>query len=101
MSKQRFCQFCKKNIPPGSTFFESRIQIISGYDGCLPETDCGLEGVVREVLKGSKEKSAEELMEDVYQEFQFVLCNDCRLLFREKLQALMGGKGKILPFTKK
>ena len=100
MKKRRCCQLCKKSLPPGTTFYECRTRIISGFDGCLPQSEQSLERVVKEVLKETEGKSADELMENVYQEFCFILCNDCRLIFRDRLQAMISGKGKILPFIK-
>ena len=100
MKKQQSCQFCKKELPPGSLFYECRTRIISGFDGFLPQTKQSLESTVHEILRETEGKTAEELREDVYQEFCFILCNDCRLLLRERLQAMMCGKGKILSFAK-
>ena len=101
MKIDRCCQFCKKTLSPGTPFYECNTKIISGFDGCLPRTEQSLESIVEEILRETEGRNSDELMKDVYQEFCFVLCNDCRLLFRDRLQAMMGEKRKILPFATK
>jgi len=101
MNKQRCCQFCKKHLPPGTSFYQCKTSIISGFDGYLQnQPESSLANMVQAVLKETEAKSSDALMEEVYQEFRFILCPGCRLFFRDRLQAMLSAKGKILPFVK-
>jgi hypothetical protein len=80
------CQACGVQIPPGGIFYIGRVEIISGSDGILPDTeesgDRIIEIALKEIMKG---KNEQELMEEVYQEIKIVLCGRCRLPFRDSI----------------
>jgi hypothetical protein len=80
------CQSCGIEIPPGGIFYIGRIEIISGSDGILSDTEELADRVIEKALNElSKVKSEQEFMEEVYQEIKLTLCGQCRLKFRDKI----------------
>ena len=83
--EQLCCQFCGIKIPPGGVFYVGRTEIISGSDGILPDTGESADSIIKKALSEIKELTEQELMEEVYQEIELILCRKCRLVFRDKI----------------
>ena len=84
--KHLCCQVCGTEIPQGGMFYVGRVEIISGSDGILPETEESADRMIEKALREiMRRKSEKELMEEVHQEIRLVLCAHCRLVFRDKI----------------
>lgn len=97
------CQACHRQIPPGSLFYCCRTEIISGFDGILPEVEIDPDLIIQEACEEITAHSPQELLHEVYQEIKMVLCPACRLELRKKILSMTNRRkpgGKILPFTK-
>jgi len=84
--KRLSCQACGVKIPPGGVFYVGRMEIISGSDGILPDTEDSGDRIIEKALKEiSKVKSEQDFMDEVYQEIKLTLCGRCRLIFRDRI----------------
>ena len=83
------CQVCGTKIPAGSVFYRVRTEIISGTDGCLADTDESGDAIIDKALSEAEAFTEQQLMEQVYQEIKVVLCNRCRLVFRDTILAMI------------
>lgn len=90
------CHACGRVIDPGGLFYISRTEIISGFDGVINEPVEEADAVIAAAIRAVDAKPEQELMDDVYQEFRFILCPSCRLRLRAMLRAFArqpeGGK---------
>ena len=88
------CQSCGLYILPGASFYLCRTEIISGYDGFLPELPdtANPDQMIDSALKKLGGKSEQELMDDVYQEIKVVLCPVCRLKLRDRILGMLRKK---------
>ena len=67
-------------------FYIGRPEIISGFDGILPDSEGTGDRIIEMALKEIvKRKSEQELMNEIYQEIRLILCGRCRLSFREAI----------------
>ncbi len=91
------CHACGRTVDPGGLFYISRTEIISGFDGVINEPVEEADAVIAAAIRAMDAKPAQELMDDVYQEFRFILCPSCRLKLRDMLRAFArqpkGGSG--------
>ena len=83
-----YCQNCRQQIPAGGSFYCCRTEIVSGFDGRLPESDLDPDHAIAEACDEIETFSAEEAMDDVYQEIKIILCPTCRLTLRDNLLAM-------------
>ena len=78
------CDGCGREIPPKSLRYIARIEVLAAYD-TLEITREDLERdipyEIRQILERCGEKSAEELLREVYANFRFDLCSDCHSRF--------------------
>jgi hypothetical protein len=74
-----FCARCGQRLERGRTYYIVTVTLTAEVEGGLPEGhfEGGLEAIFNQVQK----KSAQELEEEVYQRFQFLLCKPCRDVF--------------------
>ena len=82
------CKSCGKYIPEGGLFYIGRIEIVSGFDGFIPEPTEGPDAVIQSVLKDISGKSEEELEKDVYEKTELLLCDKCRNKLRNCIKLL-------------
>ena len=88
--KRLSCQVCGVVIPPGGIFSIGRTEIISGSDGILPDSGEAGERMMRKALDEiTTAKNEQELMDGVYQEIKLILCGRCRLVFRDRILAMI------------
>jgi phage FluMu protein Com len=77
----KFCARCGKSLAEGSLKYMVHIQILSDFDGVLPNTDDDLSEEIQAVLQNVDTMDAQELEDDVYQEISFVLCEKCKKIY--------------------
>ncbi len=95
------CQACHATIPEGTLYYCCRTEIISGFDGTLPELEVDPEMMIQDACEEIVQRPAQELMDEVYQEIKMILCPECRKKLRAQLLALKsppGKGGKLLHF---
>lgn len=63
-------------------FYIGRIEIISGFDGVIPEPNDGPDEIIHSVLEEISGKTEKELEDDVYEKIELVLCSRCRQKLR-------------------
>lgn len=80
------CHCCGKPLPPGGSYFVLRVEISTGFDGCLPEPAEDPEELIRAALKELAKRTAAENEKDVFEEMLMVLCPACRLAVRKQLR---------------
>jgi hypothetical protein len=83
--KKLSCQLCGMEIPLGGVFYIGRTEIISGSDGILPDTEKPGEIIERALQDIIEQKSEQELMDGVYQEIKVILCERCRIIYRDRI----------------
>lgn len=100
MSSPHSCHACKVRIPLGGTFYRCTTTIICGFDGFLPvsEAEEDPETFINTTVRELEGQSAAEVMADVYQEINLILCNHCRLKLRDRILSMTAHQGKILAF---
>lgn len=72
------CKPCGKYIPEGGLFYIGRIEIISGFDGMIPEPTEDPDAVIHSVLEEISGKTEKDLESNVYEETELLLCAKCR-----------------------
>ena len=61
-----------------------------GSDGILPDSGEAGERMMRKALDEiTTAKNEQELMDGVYQEIKLILCGRCRLVFRDRILAMI------------
>jgi hypothetical protein len=70
------CQKCGQEIELGRAKYDVRVEVVSDFDGFLPEFD-DEEDEMERALKDAEAKDARALEDDVHQEFALVLCRAC------------------------
>jgi len=86
-SLSRRCGRCGKEKTGGAIFYIVRLTLTCDFDGELEDlSDEGLAREMKKQLQRAERMSAEELMDEVYQEIYFCLCKNCRdwLVSRER-----------------
>ena len=85
-SRRLNCQVCGADIAAGGIFYIGQLNITSGSDGILPDTEESGDRIIEKALHDiARVKSEEELMEEVHQEIKLILCSRCRLMFRDSI----------------
>ncbi len=77
---------------PGASFYICRTEIKSGFDGYLPEPEESGDRMIEAAVQKLANQSAENLMDDVYQEIKLVLCPSCRLKLRDRIFSMVQKK---------
>jgi len=115
------CQCCGATILPGGAFYHCKTEFISGFDGVLPDSP-DPEADIEAALQQLKAISAQEAMDEIYENIELVLCPACRTKLQKAILAMLPdqappkapqwgkarktvqfpkapkSKGKILPF---
>ncbi len=83
---ERKCHECDEPLPAGALFYQCQVEFISGYDEDHPysggETDENIDTLVSRL----EEQDPQDVMDDVYQKIEFVLCPVCRKRMAGELQ---------------
>jgi hypothetical protein len=87
----RLCDRCGQLIEEGALRYIAKIQVYAAYDPLnvdFADMRRDYTNEIKEILKRCEELSEEELMQDVYVDFQFDLCRACqRSYIKEPLPA--------------
>jgi hypothetical protein len=80
-SVSRFCRLCGREMNPGDLRYEVHIEVKAGVDTLVigPEDLAADHAArIRALLDSCEGKTEEELMRDVYAEFNYDLCPACQ-----------------------
>ena len=87
----RLCDRCGQLIEEGALRYIAKIQVYAAYDPLnvdFADMTRDYTNEIKEILKRCEDLSEEELMQDVYVNFQFDLCRACqRSYIKEPLPA--------------
>jgi hypothetical protein len=87
----RLCDRCGQLIEEGALRYIAKIQVYAAYDPLnvdFADMTRDYTNEIKEILKRCEDLSEEELMQDVYVDFQFDLCRACqRSYIKEPLPA--------------
>jgi hypothetical protein len=93
----RLCDRCGQLIEEGALRYIAKIQVFAAYDPLnvdFADMTRDYTNEIKEILKRCEDLSEEELMQDVYVDFQFDLCRACqRSYIKEPLAAAEGEGG--------
>lgn len=93
----RLCDRCGQLIEEGALRYIAKIQVYAAYDPLnvnFADMTRDYTNEIKEILKRCEGLSEEELMQDVYVDFQFDLCRTCqRSYIKEPLPAAEGEGG--------
>ena len=92
---ERCCQRCSKNLPPGSLAYVIQIKVFSGFDGVLSEASEDLEQQLGHLFEQVKESDPEALEREVYEEYNLILCKNCRDRFVNETLHPWGGSFRV------
>lgn len=88
----RACDRCGQPIEEGALRYEAKIQVFAAYDPLdITFDDISRDHTeeIRRIAEQCKDLSEEELMKDVFVEFQFDLCRPCqRAYIRDPLPGM-------------
>jgi len=77
----RLCDRCGQLIEEGALRYVAKIQVYAAYDPLnvdFEDMSRDYSNEIKEILKRCEGLSEEELMQDVYVDFQFDLCRACQ-----------------------
>jgi hypothetical protein len=93
----RLCDRCGQLIEEGALRYIAKIQVYAAYDPLnvdFEDMTRDHSNEIKEILKRCEDLSEEELMQDVYVDFQFDLCRPCqRFYIKDPLPAADGAGG--------
>jgi hypothetical protein len=93
----RLCDRCGQLIEEGALRYIAKIQVFAAYDPLNVDFEDATRdhtNEIREILKRCEDLTEEELMQDVYVDFQFDLCRGCqRTYIKDPLPAAEGAGG--------
>ena len=93
----RLCDRCGQLIEGGALRYIAKIQVYAAYDPLnidFEDMTRDHTNEIQEILKRCEDLTEEELMQDVYVDFQFDLCATCqRSYIKEPLPAAEGAGG--------
>jgi len=92
MSSQR-CQRCSKIINPGDLFYRLTIKIFADFDGVINIKSAKIN--LKEEFEKAKSYPEDLIEEEVYKEFDFVLCPRCKEIYCANPLHLPLGEKKI------
>ncbi len=79
------CSRCRQTLEPGSVFWSLDIRLTAEQAMADPGENCGDSGIMDERLESLLERIRAEdvrsLENQVFQQFQFKLCRECRDIF--------------------
>ena len=74
-----FCDRCGRRLERGRTYYIVTVTLTAEEEGGI--TERMPEGGFEAILEQVEDKSGQELEEEVYQRFHFILCKPCRAAF--------------------
>jgi hypothetical protein len=92
----RLCDRCGQLIEEGALRYVAKIQVFAAYDPLnvdFADMTRDYTNEIKEILKRCEDLSEEELMQDVYVDFQFDLCRACQRSYIKEPLAVAEGKG--------
>ncbi len=93
----RLCDRCGQLIEEGALRYIAKIQVYAAYDPLnvsFEDSTRDHTDEIKEILKRCQDLTEEELMQDVYVDFQFDLCRACqRFYIKDPLPAADGAGG--------
>lgn len=75
---ESFCQKCGRRLRPGELRYQVKIEIISAFDGYLPESDEDIDAELSRLIEAVTRQDPEEAAKDVAQTIFLVICRSCR-----------------------
>jgi hypothetical protein len=96
------CRRCGAQIPVGRVKYDVHVEIVADFDGFLPEPteEEEEEGAFADALREAEGLTAEELEDDVHQEYTLVLCRPCMIELSRELRARKGSSAENAPRRK-
>jgi hypothetical protein len=92
------CERCGKELPLGSSKYNVRVEVVSAFDGFLPDEDYeSSPATLEEFLEEVEELSAEEAEADVHVEIDMTLCRSCKNRLLEEMDAYTDGSVSTKP----
>jgi len=73
-----FCQKCGRRFRPGELRYQVKMEIISAFDGYLPESDQDIDLELNRLIEALTYQDPEEAAKDVAQSIFLVICRSCR-----------------------
>jgi len=77
MIRQR-CARCGKRLKKGGVSYRFRAELISAFDGYIYETPGKIEDKLEKIEKATEGLSSEDLEEQVYKKYEYLVCAECR-----------------------
>ncbi len=72
------CHSCGKELPLGSLKYIVEIKSFADFDGYLEDYPGDIEDGINDLLDAMDHAEPKSLEDDVFQEFIYILCKDCR-----------------------
>ena len=94
----RKCQCCGVALPLGSLFYQCQVEFVSGYDEEQPYLGAAGEDEnedINSLVSRLCEQDEEQVMAEVYEKMEFVLCASCRLQLASKMKRWLTGGDKV------
>ncbi len=86
------CEACGRKLYVGSTGYNVRIEVLSDFDGFLPDyREKDDLGAARGIMENLEHFSTEKLEEDVHVEIEMVLCRNCKKKLLDQLDNFTDG----------
>jgi hypothetical protein len=84
MKSKRICDRCGKQIAKNALRYIAKIEVYAAYDPLeitFNDLMRDYKAEIEEILKECEQMTEEELMRDVYVQFQFDLCRSCQTIY--------------------
>lgn len=78
IAARKRCARCGKRLKKEGSFYVLKAELVSSFDGYLPENDKSLEERLAKIENEIEGLSEEELAEQVYKKFEYFVCGECR-----------------------
>ncbi len=82
------------DIGPGDTRYRVNVRIESDFDGFIGEEEDS-DDTINDLIRQIESSRQEELEDGVYEEMNFILCVNCREMFRGEVTGMYAGYSGI------
>ena len=82
------CQKCRKKLEPGEVRYQLKVELVSMYDGYVPEPEGDIDEEIDQTLAQLSRMKQKRIEADVAVGVAMVICLDCR-------NSLTGQKGRF------